>query len=206
MHRLKLIALGSFMVACLSTNAQYMKSGYVTTGNTNDSFSLSSWTAGTDYTGAGDDNFFISRVKPKARFTNTATQVNTSLVPWWDWKSTATTTAGNYSRKIVMWTPIGFGHSVKSAESPYMAMPNGIFNNEVFTMWQYISSFGEWGENFMRLPANFTDVAHKNGVAVLTTLLAAQGNMSNTNWKTVIQNLGSNTTKAINYLKGSSKN
>jgi endo-beta-N-acetylglucosaminidase D len=201
MHRLKLIALGSFMVACLSTNAQYMKSGYVTTGNTNDSFSLSSWTAGTDYTGAGDDNFFISRVKPKARFTNTATQVNTSLVPWWDWKSTSTTTAGNYSRKIVMWTPIGFGHSVKSAESPYMAMPNGIFNNEVFTMWQYISSFGEWGENFMRLPANFTDVAHKNGVAVLTTLLAAQGNMSNTNWKTVIQNLGSNTTKAINYLK-----
>ena len=153
--RRKLLSLGLtfLMSSYLSISAQYMKDGYVSygkDGNYGNVFRVSSYTN-------DDENFFISRVKPKARFTDKSTQVNQDFVNWWNW--TDGTDAAKVSRKIAMWTPIGFGHSAKAAESPFMAMPNGIYNSEVFSMWQYISHWGLWSEYFMCMPGNFADVA-----------------------------------------------
>lgn len=158
--RRKVIFLGLtfLMSSYLSISAQYMKDGYVSYGTSGNEFRVST------HSDSGDENFFISRVKPKARFTDKSTQVNQNFVNWWNW--TKDTDAANVSRKIAMWTPIGFSHEAKAAESPFMAMPNGIYNSEVFSMWQYISHWGLWNEYFMHVPGNFADVAHKNGVSV----------------------------------------
>ena len=198
--RRKLLSLGLtfLMSSYLSISAQYMKDGYVSYGkggNYGNVFRVSSYTN-------DDENFFISRVKPKARFTDQSTQVNQNFVNWWNW--TNGTAAANVSRKIAMWTPIGFGHSVKAAESPFMAMPNGIYNSEVFSMWQYISHWGLWSEYFMCMPGNFADVAHKNGVSVSTHVSTSwNGSYSTTDntWGGTIYNLSRNTSKATDFIK-----
>lgn len=198
--RRKLLSLGLtfLMSSYLSISAQYMKDGYVSYGkggNYGHVFRVSSYTN-------DDENFFISRVKPKARFTDKSTQVNQNFVNWWNW--TNGTAAANVSRKIAMWTPIGFGHAVKAAESPFMAMPNGIYNSEVFSMWQYISHWGLWSEYFMCMPGNFADVAHKNGVSVSTHVSTSwNGSYSTTDntWGGTIYNLSQNTSKATDFIK-----
>ena len=197
--RRKLLSLGLtfLMSSYLSISAQYMKDGYVSYGkggNYGNVFRVSSYTN-------DDENFFISRVKPKARFTDQSTQVNQNFVNWWNW--TNGTAAANVSRKIAMWTPIGFGHSVKAAESPFMAMPNGIYNSEVFSMWQYISHWGLWNEYFMCMPGNFADVAHKNGVSVSTHVSTSwNGSYSSTDetWGGTIYNLSQNTSAATDFI------
>ena len=197
--RRKLLSLGLtfLMSSYLSISAQYMKDGYVSygkDGNYGNVFRVSSYTN-------DDENFFISRVKPKARFTDKSTQVNQDFVNWWNWKNG--TDAANVSRKIAMWTPIGFGHSAKAAESPFMAMPNGIYNSEVFSMWQYISHWGLWSEYFMCMPGNFADVAHKNGVSVSTHVSTSwNGSFSTTDatWGGTIYNLSQNTSAATAFI------
>ena len=197
--RRKLLSLGLtfLMSSYLSISAQYMKDGYVSygkDGNYGNVFRVSSYTN-------DDENFFISRVKPKARFTDKSTQVNQNFVNWWNW--TNGTAAANVSRKIAMWTPIGFGHAVKAAESPFMAMPNGIYNSEVFSMWQYISHWGLWSEYFMCMPGNFADVAHKNGVSVSTHVSTSWGTSyeySDNTWGGTIYNLSQNTSKATAFI------
>ena len=197
--RRKLLSLGLtfLMSSYLSISAQYMKDGYVSygkDGNYGHVFRVSSYTN-------DDENFFISRVKPKARFTDKSTQVNQNFVNWWNWKNG--TDAANVSRKIAMWTPIGFGHAVKAAESPFMAMPNGIYNSEVFSMWQYISHWGLWGEKFMCMPGNFADVAHKNGVSVSTHVSTSWGTSyaySDNTWGGTIYNLSQNTSAATDFI------
>ena len=198
--RRKLLSLGLtfLMSSYLSISAQYMKDGYVSYGkggNYGNVFRVSSYTN-------DDENFFISRVKPKARFTDKSTQVNQDFVNWWNW--TNGTAAANVSRKIAMWTPIGFGHAVKAAESPFMAMPNGIYNSEVFSMWQYISHWGLWSEYFMCMPGNFADVAHKNGVSVSTHVSTSWGTSytsDDNTWGGTIYNLSQNTSKATDFIK-----
>ena len=176
------------------THLAMARSQFAGTGNYGHVFRESSYTN-------DDENFFISRVKPKARFTDKSTQVNQNFVNWWNW--TNGTAAANVSRKIAMWTPIGFGHAVKAAESPFMAMPNGIYNSEVFSMWQYISHWGLWGEYFMCMPGNFADVAHKNGVSVSTHVSTSWGTSykySDNTWGGTIYNLSRNTSKATAFI------
>ncbi|MGM9811610.1 MAG: LamG-like jellyroll fold domain-containing protein [Muribaculaceae bacterium] len=197
--RRKLLSLGLtfLMSGYLSISAQYMKDGYVSygkDGNYGDDFRVSSYTN-------DDENFFISRVKPKARFTDKSTQVNKSFVNWWNW--TDGTAAANVSRKIAMWTPIGFGHGATAAQSPFMAMPNGIYNSEVFSMWQYISHWGLWSEYFMCMPGNFADVAHKNGVSVSTHVSTSWGTSytsGDDTWGGTIYNLSQNTSGATAFI------
>ena len=95
-----------------------------------------------------DDNFYISRIKPKTRFRNIATQVNQGL------------TEAN-DKKLLFWVPINTPET--------NAFPNGIVDSEVFPMWNYITHYGNWSAGFIRMPGNFMDVAHKNGVGVSVT-------------------------------------
>lgn len=199
------IAAAILAVSVNSTQAQYLKTGQIDPGKSGTEFRISEWAEGSAW--SADDNFFISRVKPKARFTNQATQINTGLIPWWNWDYSNSYSGhkdySNYSKKILNWFPYGFSYSY-SSKSPFEVLPNGIFNSEVFSMWQYISTWGAWSDHFMRMPGNFADVAHKNGVAVATQSTTAFGaDMSTCGWGDVYMDLGAtadNRDKVIRYL------
>ena len=104
------------------------------------------WQPGTplyngDSKAAANEQFFISRVKPRKRFTFTATQVKENLDP---------------DRKVLWWCPIN--------ESSWNALPSYFFNGEAYSMWSYTDIYGNWTAPLIQVPAAFLDVCHKNGV------------------------------------------
>lgn len=107
---------------------------------------LDTWSVGQQVD--ADDNFFISRVKPKTRFRNVATQVNQSINE-------------SNDKKLLFWVPIN--------KASTNALPDGVFDSEVFPMWNYVTHYGNWTTGFVRMPAAFIDAAHKNGVGVSVT-------------------------------------
>lgn len=129
----------------LSAGAQHLRSDYIDWGVKSQDFphALKSWDKGQKW--SDDDNFFISRVKPKLRFRNQATQVNPNLTETND-------------KKLIFWVPINNPEN--------NALPDGLYDSEVFPMWSYITHYGDWSAPLIRVPGNFADVAHKNGVPV----------------------------------------
>lgn len=97
-----------------------------------------------------DDNFFISRVRPAMRFHNRATQIDPSLE------------AMVNDKRLCAWLPINTDYSGDNKN----ALPTGEFDSECFTMWSYIDHWGNWTAPMGAMPGSFSDVAHKNGVAV----------------------------------------
>ena len=170
-------------------SARELQPGYIDSGTTGPAFRMSEWKS------HPDDNFYISRVAPKPRFTDKTTQINTDMVPWWTWQKGTSVPAEKFSRKLLMWTPLSF----LTAEQPYGALPSGEFNNEVFTMWPYISHYGLWNVSFMHLPGNVADVAHKNGVAVSTHFSSSWADEMN-DWGPAIADMRANLPKLENYL------
>lgn len=107
------------------------------------------WTPGVpSYSNYDDEEFYISRVKPKERFSNVNTQVDETM---------------DSSRKLIWWCPIG--------TAGWNATPSYLFDSEVFSMWSYVDIYGNWTAPFIRMPAAFMDVCHKNGVK--TSVLAS---------------------------------
>lgn len=126
-----------------------------------------------------DDNFFISRVKPKTRFRNQATQVNKEL------------NASN-DKRLIAWLPF----NVPSVN----ALPNGVFDSEVFSMWQYVDHWGNWNCSLGRIPASLLDVAHKNGVPVTSVAGIPYGGLTN-DWRFILQDFGKiNVGNAADYM------
>ena len=107
------------------------------------------WTPGTPlYEGideelAENENFFISRVKPRERFTFAQTQVRPEQDP---------------ARKLLWWCPIG--------GDGWNAIPSYFFGGEVWGMWSYTDTWGNWTAPFITIPAAMLDACHKNGVRV----------------------------------------
>ena len=144
----------TLMLALFATSsllpAQYLKNNYIDWGPSSTAFlsTINTWTS--SYKINDDDAFFVSRVKPKARFRNTATQVKNTL------------TASN-DKRLLCWLPWedsnmrGFNMN---------AIPCGMFDTEIFSMWSYVDHWGDWNAPLGRVPAALSDVAHKNGVAV----------------------------------------
>ncbi len=97
---------------------------------------------------AEDENFFISRVKPRVRFRNQQTQVDNTLT-------------ADRDKKVFNWVPIGMA----DGGNPN-ALPSGIYDSDVFSMWSYVDHYGNWTSPLIRMPGAFADAAHKNGVAV----------------------------------------
>ncbi|KGO01340.1 hypothetical protein HQ48_04595 [Porphyromonas sp. COT-290 OH3588] len=93
-----------------------------------------------------DEEFFTSRVRPRRRFVESSTQVNSSL---------------STDRKFMWWVPCGVGG--------WNAVPSYFFNSEVFSTWSYIDHWGNWTAPYLRMPGAFADVAHKNGVSITAT-------------------------------------
>ncbi len=145
----------------LSVAAQKIRSDYIDKGITGSAFpeALKAWEKGQKW--SDDDNFFISRVKPHERFRNTATQVNPSLTE-------------DVDKKLIFWVPIN--------NQDFNALPDGVFDSEVFPMWSYITHYGNWSAPLVRVPGGFLDVAHKNGVPVTALASIPYGNISK-EWK-----------------------
>ena len=128
----------------------------------NDDFAskYQSWTPGQpfDENFADDEEFFISRVKPKQRFTYAPTQVDTEQSP---------------ERRFLWWVPMG--------QSSWNAVPTYFFNSEVFNMWSYIDHWGNWTAPVLRAPAAYLDICHKNGVTTSVVAAVAWGATVNAN-------------------------
>ncbi|MEG1905793.1 MAG: hypothetical protein RR212_15465, partial [Bacteroidales bacterium] len=113
------LLLTSFALVSLSLSAQKLpERGYINWGTEGVEFAdmLPAWQKGQKI--SEDDNFFISRVKPKLRFRNVATQVNQNFDDTND-------------KKLTFWVPIN--------NTPNNTLPDGVFDSEVFPMWSYIT-------------------------------------------------------------------
>ena len=158
MKNVKLLCLSSALIVGGNAVAQTVPQHdhYVQQDDKNTPFysAYTNWTPGQPlYSGdaANDDEFFISRVKPKSRFTNANTQVDPNL---------------NSNRKLLWWCPIG-----TTDGDNWNAIPSYFFDSEVFSMWSYVDIYGNWTAPFIRMAGAFTDICHKNGVA--TSVVAA---------------------------------
>ena len=143
--KLQLLMLGC-LVSPAILQAQSLKESYIQWHNSQGdklSASVNKWNRDKKVT--EDDNFFISRVKPKTRFRNEKTQVRQDL------------NATN-DKRLVAWIPFN--------NPKTNALPDGIFDSEVFSLWPYVSHWGDWTAPLGRIPGALMDVAHKNGVAV----------------------------------------
>lgn len=99
------------------------------------------------YPGAAEDeNFFISRIKFRPRFTNQATQVDKALTQ-------------DKDKNVLNWVPIG-----TSNDGNTNALPSAVFDSDVFSTWSYLTHYGNWTAPLVRMPGAFMDAAHKNGV------------------------------------------
>lgn len=131
---------------------------------------------------ADDEEFFISRVKPLRRFTESETQVNNTLTQ---------------DRKLLWWVPIGM--------PGWNALPSYFFNSEVFSMWSYLDHWGNWTATYLRMPGAFSDVAHKNGVSVSCTATPGFGrpiDPSDNSWGQAFYSVSSGgADKYITYLR-----
>ena len=139
------ILLTGLALMAVSANAQCYKEGYVESNFDSRKFAdaVEQWTVDKQIT--EDDNFFVSRVKPKARFRNAETQVKPELNE-------------SNDKRLIAWVPIN---------NPLVnGLPDGKFDSEVFNMWSYVNHYGDWTATVGRIPGAFSDVAHKNGVGV----------------------------------------
>ncbi len=162
----KLLLLSGAVVLTSMAQAQQLKDGYIEWPNSQTLATyVKNWKLGKS-TLKGDENFYISRVKPKARFRNTNTQINEALNETND-------------KKLIFWVPIG------RAEDGTNARPNGVFDSEVFSTWSYVTHYGNWTSPHGWVPGGFADAAHKNGVAVSGVASVPFANLGD--WNTALQ-------------------
>ena len=163
------------LVLCLATgaSAQTLKDGYINWGVSSENIlsTIDTWTSAHKIN--DDDHFFVTRIKSKARFRNTATQVKTTL------------TSEN-DKRLLCWLPWE-DSDVRGFNAN--ALPTGTFDTEVFSMWSYVDHWGDWNAPLGRVPAALLDVAHKNGVAVSSVAGIPNTSISSTSYNTWYNNL-----------------
>jgi endo-beta-N-acetylglucosaminidase D len=93
-----------------------------------------------------DLEFRRSHVRPKPVIVNQTGQLNTNIDP---------------RRSLFFNCPIGSTAST--------GLPSGNFDDDVFSMWQYVKIHGNWSNNWFLAPAAYSDAAHKHGTAVLSS-------------------------------------
>ncbi|MBR5324369.1 MAG: T9SS type A sorting domain-containing protein [Muribaculaceae bacterium] len=149
MKRLNLLLLFvvlSFVAMAQSypKHAQYVKFGSSTAWYS----AYDNWQPGTSlYNGTDDaenEQFFVSRVKPRERFSFIGTQVKEDLNP---------------ERKLLWWCPLG-----DADNGNWNAIPSYWFGGEVYSMWSYTDIYSNWSSPIAQASAAFLDVCHKNGV------------------------------------------
>ena len=148
-----LLGVGALACAQTPTHEHYV---IYPEGGANDNFASKyrSWQIGQPFDSnfADDEEFFISRVKLKDRFTYAQTQVDPEQDP---------------ARRFLWWVPMG--------QSQWNAVPAYFYNSEVFNMWSYVDHWGNWTAPFLRAPGAYLDVCHKNGVTTSVVAAVAYG-------------------------------
>lgn len=144
------LGLASLLLTSMALSAQN-PTKYIKWSGENDKFyqAYNAWSAGQPLypNAAEDENFFISRVKYRERFANRNVQANPSITD-------------DNEKKVINWVPIG-----TTDNGNPNALPSGIFDSDVFSMWNTITHYGNWTAPLVRMPGAFMDVAHKNGVS-----------------------------------------
>ena len=146
----KITLLACALMSCTLANAQRTPTHPLDIKDANYdqlSYYFDNWTPGTQPQGVTrmDDEFFISRVKPRKRITDFDYQANSEADP---------------KRKMCLWVPLD------DPTSKWKALPRYCFEGDNFSLWSYIDIHGNWTAPWMRVSAGLSDVAHKNGVKV----------------------------------------
>ena len=146
----KITLLACALMSCTLANAQRTPTHPLDIQDANYdqlSYYFDRWTPGTQPQGVTrmDDEFFISRVKPRKRITDFDYQANSEADP---------------KRKMCLWVPLD------DPTSKWKALPRYCFEGDNFSLWSYIDIHGNWTAPWMRVSAGLSDVAHKNGVKV----------------------------------------
>ena len=127
--------------------------------------SFMSWEPGKTIANASriDDEFFISRVKPKKRIGEKEGDyiVDANV---------------DRNRKMCLWTPLD------DPTSKWKALPRYCFEGDNFSLWSYLDIHGNWTAPWIRCSAGLADVAAKNGVKVGTLMSIPFGVRINLNW------------------------
>ena len=182
----KLSLLAALMAMTATVSAQSFQDGYVQWPASDQLHNyVQQWSNGS--LNMEDENFFISRVKPHKQFRNLATQVNQNLNETND-------------KRLVFWVPVGDTNTDNGAN----ALPNGRFDSETFSMWSYVTHYGDWTSPHGWVPGAFADVAHKNGVAVSGVASIPFGTITH-NWNTCLTgqaNLDSESIAKFLYYHG----
>ncbi len=105
------------------------------------------WAPGKQLNGVSrmDDEFFISRVKPRTRIKEGDYKVDENV---------------DENRKMCLWVPLD------EPTSTWKGLPRYCFEGDNFSLWSYVDIHGNWTAPWLRLSAGVSDVAHKNGVKV----------------------------------------
>ena len=105
------------------------------------------WAPGKQLNGVSrmDDEFFISRVKPRKRIKEGDYKVDANV---------------DENRKMCLWVPLD------EPTSTWKGLPRYCFEGDNFSLWSYVDIHGNWTAPWLRLSAGVSDVAHKNGVKV----------------------------------------
>lgn len=119
-----------------------------------------------------DEEFFTSRVKLRPLITNVATQIYPEY-------------AGVNDKKLLFWVPCG----ISAGYFQTGALPNGVFDSEVFSAWSYVTHYGNWTSPYGWVPGGFADAAHKHGVLVSGVASIPWAANSGT-WHTCLQEMG----------------
>lgn len=108
---------------------------------------LDRWNAGQQPDGVSrmDDEFFISRVKPKERIKDG------------DYLAVEGVDA---NRKMCLWVPLD------DPTVTWKSLPRYCFEGDNFSLWSYVDIHGNWTSPWFRSTAGISDVAAKNGVKV----------------------------------------
>ncbi len=182
----KLSLLAALMAMTATVSAQSFQDGYVQWPASDQLHNyVQQWSNGS--LNMEDENFFISRVKPHKQFRNLATQVKQNINETND-------------KRLVFWVPVG---DVKT-DNGANALPSGRFDSEVFSMWSYVTHYGDWTSPHGWVPGGFADVAHKNGVAVSGVASIPFGTITH-NWNTCLTgqaNLDSESIAKFLYYHG----
>ncbi len=163
----KTTLLGGALILAAAASAQIYTPEYIKWPTSSEFPTyVQQWKAGT--LNMEDENFFIGRVKPHKTFRNVETQVNPAI------------TESN-DKRLIFWVPVGDQLNGVNTN----ALPNGLFNSEVFSMWSYVDVYGNWTSPHGWVPGAFSDIAHKNGVSVSGVASIAWGGIS-TEWNNAL--------------------
>ena len=146
----KITLLACALMSCTLANAQRTPTHPLDIKDANYdqlAYYFDQWTPGTQPQGVSriDDEFYISRVKPRTRIKDGDYKVDQYV---------------DGDRKMCLWVPLD------DPTSKWKALPRYCFEGDNFSLWSYIDIHGNWTAPWMRVTAGLSDVAHKNGVKV----------------------------------------